>query len=256
MRLKGKVALITGGGSGIGRACALLFAKEGASVVVSDIRPAPAKDTEERIRDDGGDATSTTGDVSITSEVMEMVETTIKTYGKVDVLVNSAGVASRNAAGPNATPEELWDRLIEINLKGTFLVSYHTLPEMEKHGGGSIINLASIIGLVGHSKGFGSAFDPYPASKGGIIQFTRNMAIFCADKNIRVNCICPGYTRTELTKALTDDHEKVSILEQKHPMGRLGEPEDIAYAALYLGSDESSFVTGIPLVVDGGYTAQ
>ena len=256
MRLENKVALITGGGSGIGRECAVLFASEGAKIVVSDLRQPSAEETVKRVRAAGGEATSVIGDITVSADARKMVEATTDAYGKVDVLVNSAGVASRNAVGPDATPEELWDRLIEVNLKGTYLVCSHTLPEMEKQGGGSIINLASMIGLVGHAKGFGSAFDPYPASKGGVVQFTRNMAIHCAESNVRVNCLCPGYIRTELTKALTDDAERVAILEEKHPMGRLGKPEEVAYTALYLASDESSFVTGTPLVVDGGYTAQ
>ena len=256
MRLENKVALITGGGSGIGRECAVLFASEGAKIIVSDLRQPSADETVKRVRAAGGEATSVVGDITVSADARKMVEATTEAYGKVDVLVNSAGVASRNAVGPDATPEELWDRVIEVNLKGTYLVSSHTLPEMEKQGGGSIINLASMIGLVGHSKGFGSAFDPYPSSKGGVVQFTRNMAIHCAESNVRVNCLCPGYIRTELTKALTDDPERVAILKEKHPMGRLGKPEEVAYAALYLASDESSFVTGTPLVVDGGYTAQ
>ena len=256
MRLNNKVALISGGGSGIGRACAILFATQGAKVVVADISSESASTTAETINNTSGYAISVEGDVTSNVDVRRIVDKAVSMYGKIDILVNSAGVSSRNAVEEDATAEEKWDRTIEVNLKGTFLVSAQTLPVMEKHGGGSIINLASIIGLVGHSKGFGSAFDPYPSSKGGVVQFTRNMAIHCADNNVRVNCICPGYVRTELTEKLTSDPEKVRLLEDKHPIGRLGNPEDIAYGALYLASDESSFVTGSSLVIDGGYTAQ
>ena len=256
MRLENKVALITGGGSGIGRATALLFSAEGARVVVSDRDAERAEDTVGQVMADGGAAAAVSGDVSLSSDAERMVQTAVDSYGKLDVLVNSAGVSARNALGPGATPEEIWDRVIDINLKGTYLVSWHAVPHMKRSGGGSIINLSSIIGLVGYGQGLGGGFNPYPPSKGGVVQFTRNLAIDCAIDNIRVNCICPGYTETSLTEWLTSDPEVRQALIQRHPMGRLGRPEEIAYAALYLASDESSFVTGIPLPVDGGYTAQ
>jgi NAD(P)-dependent dehydrogenase (short-subunit alcohol dehydrogenase family) len=145
---------------------------------------------------------------------------------------------------------------MDVNLKGTYLVSWYAVPEMERSGGGSIINLASTMGLVGYPEGMGGGFNPYGPSKGGVVQFTRNLAIDCAKRNIRVNCICPGYVETNLTRSLTDDPEMRARLEGRHPMGRLALPEEIAYAALFLASDEASFVTGAPLIVDGGYTAQ
>jgi NAD(P)-dependent dehydrogenase (short-subunit alcohol dehydrogenase family) len=256
MRLKDKVALITGGGSGIGRATAELFAREGAKVVVSDLNEAPALETVEVIKARGGEATAVTGDVSRSRDAEMMVRAAVQSYGRLDILVNSAGVSARNAMPPGASPEDVWDRVIDVNLKGTYLMSWFAVPEMERAGGGSIINLASIMGLVGYPVGMGGGFNPYNPSKGGVVLFTRNLAIDCARKNIRVNCICPGYVETNLTRVLTDNPETRKQLEQRHPMGRLGRPEEIAYAALFLASDESSFITGAPLVVDGGYTAQ
>ncbi len=256
MRLEGKVALITGGGSGIGRATAELFAREGASVVVSDLHGPAAEETARAVGGSGGEAIVVTGDVSVSADAERMVSTATEAHGRLDVLVNSAGVSARNALPEGASPEQVWDKVMDVNLKGTYLVSWFAVPAMERSGGGSIINLSSIMGLVGYPKGMGGGFNPYVPSKGGVLQFTRNLAIDSADKNIRVNCICPGYVETNLTSALTGDEELRRVLESRHPMGRLGKPEEIAFAALYLASDESAFVTGAPLVVDGGYTAQ
>jgi len=256
MRLESKVALITGGGSGIGRACAEMFAREGARVAVSDISLERAQATTQFVTSHGGDAIAISGDVSVGDDAQNMVSATVEKFGKLDVLVNSAGVSARNAMPKGSSPEEVWDKVIDVNLKGTYMVSWHAMPEMAKSGGGSIINLSSIMGLVGYPVGMGGGFNPYNPSEGGVLQFTRNLAIDSASKNVRVNCICPGYVETDLTSALTKDAEALSRLETLHPIGRLGQPEEIAYAALYLASDESGFVTGTPLVVDGGYTAQ
>ncbi|HIM16367.1 MAG TPA: glucose 1-dehydrogenase [Dehalococcoidia bacterium] len=256
MRLESKVALITGGGSGIGRACAEMFAREGARVAVSDISLERAQATTQFVTSHGGDAIAISGDVSVGDDAQNMVSATVEKFGKLDVLVNSAGVSARNAMPKGSSPEEVWDKVIDVNLKGTYMVSWHAMPDMAKSGGGSIINLSSIMGLVGYPVGMGGGFNPYNPSKGGVLQFTRNLAIDSASKNVRVNCICPGYVETDLTSALTKDAEALSRLETLHPIGRLGQPEEIAYAALYLASDESGFVTGTPLVVDGGYTAQ
>ena len=256
MRLESKVALITGGGSGIGRACAEMFAREGARVAVSDISLERAQATTQFVTSHGGDAIAISGDVSVGDDAQNMVSATVEKFGKLDVLVNSSGVSARNAMPKGSSPEEVWDKVIDVNLKGTYMVSWHAMPEMAKSGGGSIINLSSIMGLVGYPVGMGGGFNPYNPSKGGVLQFTRNLAIDSASKNVRVNCICPGYVETDLTSALTKDAEALSRLETLHPIGRLGQPEEIAYAARYLASDESGFVTGTPLVVDGGYTAQ
>ena len=258
MRLENKVALVTGGGSGIGRATAILFAREGARVAVADLQADAAQRTADAISDSGGDAVTACGDVSKSGDAKLMVDAALDAYGNLDILVNSAGVSPRNATAPDATPDEIWDRVLAVNLTGTYLVSRHAVPHMQRDGGGSIINLASIIGVVGYAADIPSVlggFNPYPPSKGGVLQLTRQMALSHAGDNIRVNCICPGYVESNLTVGLTRDPEMYARLVSKHPIGRLGQPEEIAYAALFLASDESSFVTGAPLMVDGGYTA-
>ena len=252
MRLKDKVALVTGAGSGIGRAVVNLFACEGASVVASDISLDNARAA---IRDIEG-AVALSGDVSIAEDAERMVQAAVNEFGRLDILVNSAGVTARNALPEGASPEAVWDKVIDVNLKGTYLVSWSAVPEMEKSGGGSIVNLASTMGLVGYPVGLGGGFNPYPPSKGGVVQFTRTLAIDSARKNIRINCLCPGYIETNMTSALTGNPETMSKLTELHPMGRLGRPEEVASAALYLASDDSTYVTGAALTVDGGYTAQ
>ncbi len=252
MRLEDKVALVTGAGSGIGKACAILFGAEGAKVCVADTDEERARDTVESI---DGDAMFVTGDVASDEDVNRMVQETVDAYGKVDVLVNSAGINDRQL--PEAySHEEVWDRVMSVNLKGTFLMCWHVVPEMLRTGGGSIINLSSIMGLVGSELTGAKGFSAYVPSKGGVLQFTRNLALEHAKNNIRVNCICPGYTHTSLTQPLEGNRELYEKIRVRHPMGRFGEAEEIAYAALFLASDESSFVTGVPLPVDGGYTAQ
>ena len=254
MRLKDKVALVTGGGSGIGHATAVLFAAKGAKVVVSDLNEANAFETVAEIKAQEGAATALTGDVSRNSDAETMVRRAVETYGTLDVVVNCAGVIAGKALPKGASPEEVWDRVMEVNLKGTYLVTWHAVRTMEQSGGGSIINIASINGLVGYPIGLGGGFDAYVPSKGGVVQFTKNLAIDYGKKNIRVNCICPGHIDTNLIREFVQ--ERREWLEQRYPMGRIGRPEEIAYAALFLASDESSFVTGAPLIVDGGYTAQ
>ena len=256
MRLKGKSALITGAGSGIGRATAIRFAAEGALITASDISGTSAIETVATIREAGGEATIANGDVADDGEANGMVQAAIDAYGRLDVVVNSAGISSRNALSEGASHETVWDKVMDVNLKGTYLVSWHAVPEMARSGGGSIINLASIMALVGYPVGMGGGFNPYNASKGGVLQFTRNLAVDLARKNIRVNCICPGYVETNMTQPLTENPESYEALKGRHPMGRLGQPDDIANAALFLASDEAAFVTGAPLIVDGGYTAQ
>ena len=253
MRLEGKVALITGAGSGIGRATAVRFATEGARVVASDISEASAAETVAQIGEAGGEATAIGGDVVSSADAQAMVQAAVEAYDRLDVLLNSAGVSGRIEG---ATHEDVWDKVMDVNLKGTYLVSWHAVPEMEATGGGSIINIGSIMSLVGYPVGMGGGFNPYNASKGGVLQFTRNLAVDLARKNIRVNCICPGYVETNMTRRLTENPESYEFLKERHPMGRLGQPDDIANAALFLASDEAAFVTGAPLIVDGGYTAQ
>ena len=255
MRLKDKVALITGAGSGIGRETATLFAEEGADVVAADLTVATVQETVDAITYAGGQAVALTGDVTVSADAEKMVAQAVETFGKLDLLVNSAGLTSRHSSLEGASPEEAWERVIEVNLKGTYMVSWYAVPEMERAGGGSIINLASIMGLVGYPVGIGGGFNPYPPSKGGVVQFTKTLAVDSARKNIRVNCLCPGFIETNLTSGLTSDPEMLAKLNSLHPMGRLGQPREVANVALYLASDDSRHVTGTALTVDGGYTA-
>ena len=248
MRLKSKVAIVTGAGSGIGEATALTFAKEGARVTVADVVDSAGNDTVEQIRAAGGDAKYVHTDVTSASDIQGMVSTTISNYGKLDVLFNNAGIAMRLAVAD--LPEDDWDRCIDINLKGAYLGSKYAIPAMIANGGGSIINTASIYGIVG-----GPNRAAYVASKGGVVNLTRGMALDYAETNIRVNCICPGYTDTPIIQNIVETPAKYKALADQHPLGRLAKPLDIAYGALYLASDESAFVTGIALPIDGGYTA-
>lgn len=255
MRLNGKVAIVTGAASGIGEATALLFAEHGARVVTSDIDVGGSERTAVTIAERGGNAISVPGDVTDSDEAQLIVNRAVEEYGALHILVNSAGITARSL--PASTPQEdVWDKVIEVNLKGTYLMALYSVPEMEKAGGGSIVNLGSIMSVVGYPPEWKSGFNPYPVSKGAVLQFTRNLAIDMASKNIRVNCIGPGFTETPLTRSLTVDADMRAFLEERHPMGRLGKPEDVAYAALFIASDEASFMTGSYLPVDGGYTAQ
>ena len=254
MRVAGKVALISGGAGGIGAATAKLLASEGAAVVIGDLLEDEGRATEALIAESGGKALFVNLDVTSEESWQNAVQAAVSSFGKLDILVNNAGVSHR--AGVEETTTEAWDKVMDVNLKGTYLVSWFAVPEMEKSGGGSIVNLASIMGVVGYPAEMGGGFNPYAPSKGGVLQFTKNLAIDSARKNIRVNCLCPGYVETNLIARLTDDPESKAALEARHPMGRLGRPEEIAKAALFLASDDASYITGAPLMVDGGYTAQ
>ena len=255
-RLKGKTALITGGGSGIGAACARLFAEQGANVAVADLNESAAEDVVDSVNATGrGRAVGMQLDVTERPRCFAVVEDVVSEFGALDILVNSAGVSPR-AAPDTWDFEQTWDWVIAVNLKGSMMMSRAAVNHMRHQGSGSIVNLASIIGLVGYAEGMSDGFNPYPHSKGGIVQMTRDMGVALAKSGIRVNALCPGFTYSNLTKSLTDRPEMLAKLESLHPMGRLGEPMEIAYAALYLASDESSFVTGACLAVDGGYTSQ
>lgn len=255
MRLENKVALITGAASGIGEATAELFAAEGASVVVSDVSEAAARDVVQRIEDAGGEAALIAGSVADRATVERIVSGTVERYGRIDILVNSAGVTRRHAP-ENADFDEQWEFVMGVNLRGTMLMCKFASDEMKKTGGGAIVNLASVYGLVGRPESLGDGFDPYTQSKGGVVQLTREMGVTMARDGIRTNCLCPGFVHTNLTTRLTEDPETLAKLEALHPMGRLGEAHEIAKAALFLASDDASFVTGAVLSVDGGYTAQ
>lgn len=254
MRLENKVAIVTGAGSGIGRATAILFAKEGAKVVVAEINREPGQGTAEQIKKTGGDATFLQVDVSRSADIEKMVQTAVSTYGKLDIIVNNAG-----AAGDvwDKTTEEDWHRLIDINLTSVFLGCRYAIPEMKKQGGGCIVNIASIAGIIGVP-----TLVAYCATKGGVVLLSKSLAKMLGRDNIRVNCICPGPTETGLTLAFLghpataeEEREKRMARLASIPLGRWAQPEEIASTILFLVSDEASFVTGVTFPVDGGCTA-
>ena len=248
MRLEDKVAIITGAASGIGKATAKLFAAHGAKVVVADIDEDGGNQTVTDIQDAGNEAIFVQTDVTVKADTDQMVAQTLKIYGKLDILLNSAGIAMRLPVAE--LPEEDWHRCLDVNLNGVFLCAKAAIPAMQKNGGGSIINMSSIYGIVG-----ADVRAAYVASKGAVTNLTRGMALDYAEDNIRVNCICPGFVETPLVAGVIKTPDEYQKLANKHPMRRLGQPEEIAYGALYLASDESVFVTGIALPIDGGYTA-
>ena len=252
MRLKDKVVLVTGAGSGIGRATSILFRNEGAMICASDISKESLEQTMDALKNK---AVPIINDVSDDESAKSSIRTVIDSFGRIDVLVNCAGVNDRQIQDESSQVRK-FDQVISVNLKGTYLMCWYALPEMLKGGGGSIINLASIMGLVGSEYTGVSGFSAYVSSKGGVVQLTRNLAIEYAKHQVRVNALCPGYVDTNMTRPLHDNPELLEKIRQRHPIGRLGRPEEIAHAALFLASEESSFITGIAMPVDGGYTAQ
>ncbi|MCA9922653.1 MAG: glucose 1-dehydrogenase [Anaerolineales bacterium] len=251
MRLQNKVTLITGSSSGIGRATALLFAQEGAKVVAVDINDEGGSETIDMIKKAGGTATYVHADVSNAAECKAMVQAAEETYGKLDVMFNNAGISHAHDDDAVNTSEDVWDLTFAINVKGVFLCCKYGIPALKRAGGGSIINTASFVALVG-------AATPqlaYTASKGAVLSMSRELATIHARENIRVNALCPGPLRTELLMKYLNTPEKKQRRLVHVPMGRFGEADEIAKAALYLASDESSFVTGTSFMVDGGITA-
>ncbi len=251
MRLKDKVALITGAGSGIGRESALLFAREGAQIVVADINEAGGQETVARILEDGGDAAFVRADVSRAEDCQRMVAVAEERFGKLNVLFNNAGIMHAQDGDAESTSEEIWELTMRINLKGVFLGCKYGIPALRRAGGGSVINVASFVALLGAA----TPQIAYTASKGGVLSMSRELAVIHARENIRVNALCPGPLRTELLMKVLDTEEKRQRRLVHIPMGRFGEAREIAYAALFLASDESSFVTGATFTVDGGITA-
>jgi len=253
LRLKGKVSIITGAASGIGRATALLFAMEGAKVVVADRDSIAGEEIVKMIKEKGGKGIFVQVNVTKASDVKRMIETALEKYGTLDVLHNNAGTNLRVTT--TEMKEKDWDMVINVNLKGVFLGCKYAIPIMMKQRSGVIINTASTFGFVGTP-----GFSAYCASKGGVVAFTKAIALEVAPYNIRVNCICPGTIETPMTKRLWAESGKPNEMRAarltSHPIGRLGTPEDIALTALFLASDESSFITGSAIFVDGGYTAQ
>ncbi|MDF7819470.1 glucose 1-dehydrogenase [Runella sp. MFBS21] len=250
MRLKDKVALITGGSSGIGRETALLFAQEGAAVVVADINEA-AKETVELIEKQGGKAAYIRTDVSKASDCENMVAFAEQTFGKLNIIFNNAGIMHSDDDNAITTEESVWDLTMNINVKGVFFGCKYAIPALRRAGGGSIINTASFVALLGAA----TPQIAYTASKGAVLSMSRELSVIHARENIRVNALCPGPLRTELLMKFLNTEEKKQRRLVHIPMGRFGEAKEMAYAALYLASDESSYVTGTEFLVDGGITA-
>jgi len=251
MKLEGKICIITGAASGIGRASALLFAREGGTVVVADLNEADGKRTVTDIQSEGGQASFVRADVSRPQEVEGMIAHALSEHGRIDVLYNNAGV---DFMGPiHRTSEEVWNHIIDVNLKGTFLGMKYAIPHMKERRRGTIVSTSSIAGLIG-SSGLGA----YNAAKGGVVLLTKHVAVEYGRFGIRANCVCPGVIETPMTQLLREDEGAADIREAMkslYPVKRFGSPEEVAWAALFLASDVSSFVNGVALAVDGGLTA-
>jgi NAD(P)-dependent dehydrogenase (short-subunit alcohol dehydrogenase family) len=247
---KDKVVLVTGGSYGIGRAAAIGFARKGAKVSIADLDVERGQETLRRIKEAGGKAIFVKTDVSSEEDVKAMVEKTVQTYGKLDCAFNNAGIHKQFVSTIDFSAED-WEEMINVNLKSVWLCMKYEIPQMLKQGKGSIVNTSSAAGLVGAPSN-----PAYPASKHGVVGITKSTALEFARKGIRVNCVCPGPTRTGMNEALVAaSPEIVKAMDQKVPMGRIGEPEEVAAAAIFLCSDEASYITGHALPVDGGIVA-
>jgi NAD(P)-dependent dehydrogenase (short-subunit alcohol dehydrogenase family) len=253
MRLSGKIAFITGAGMGQGREGALLFAEEGARVAVADVNGEAAAETARLIAQAGGEALALVGDVGVERDVERMIRETVARFGALHVLYNNAGVLWKDVdRSVLETSEESWDRVQAINLKGPFFVAKHGIPHLVRAGGGSVINVGSVSALCG----FTVAQDSYTSAKGALISLTRSLAIQFARQNVRCNIIHPGIIETPMQAPYLADPAKRRAFEEGIPLGRIAKPREIAYVALFLASDESSYVTGAEIVADGGFTAQ
>lgn len=253
-RLKDKVALITGGGAGIGKATALLFAEEGAKVVITGRREKTLNETAMEADKGAPPISCIISDVSSAPDCKAAVDRTVNEFGRIDILFNNAGVCYK--ANTHETPTELWDETFDVNVKGTYLMSKYTIPHMIEQGSGSIVNNSSILGLKASPAGFAA----YSASKGAVNQLTRSMALEYADRGIRVNAVCPGTTYTPMMDELFNEWGEWEIGQKRyisvHPIGRLARPEEIAHAVLFLCEDRVKFITGAMLSVDGGMSAK
>src|SRR5262245_27650249 len=251
MKLNDQVAIVTGGSSGQGRATALLFAQEGAKVIIGDINQQGATETAQLItRHEGGQALAVKADVTKRNDVQNMIDTALKQYGRLDILLNNAGATLFK--GIDDTSEEEWDRIINTNLKSIFLCCKAAIPAMRKTGGGSIVNIASVAGLMGMPAHF-----VYCAAKAGAIHMTKSLALDHGHENIRINCICPGGVRTPMLGEVIDvnDSAQIDRIGRQHALGRIAEPEEIARVSLFLCTPDASFMTGAAVTVDGGIAA-
>lgn len=248
-RLEGKVAIITGAANGIGREASLLFARQGAKIVAVDLKE--AQEIVDAIKKEGGDAVFVQADVSKASDCENMVKMAEKTYGKVNVLFNNAGIMHSDDGGATDTDEKIWDLTMNVNAKGVFLGCKYGIPALRRAGGGAIINTASFVAILGAA----TSQVAYTASKGAVLSLTRELAVIHARENIRVNALCPGPLKTELLMSFLNTEEKKQRRLVHVPMGRFGEANEIAQSALFLASNESSYVTGSTFLVDGGITA-
>lgn len=250
-RLEGKVALVTGAGSGIGRATALAFGREGARVLVSDVNAQGGEETVRMIQEGGGEALFAKADVRKAAEVEAMVARAVEAWGRLDCAFNNAGIAEARASVVDLEEED-WQRTMEIDLKGVWLCMKYEIPHMLRQGGGAIVNTASVVGLVA------AKYQPaYVAAKHGVIGLTRAAALEYAEQGVRINAVCPGAVRTPaLEWYIGGDPRVEGLLVSQHPIGRLGQPEEIAQAVVFLCSDAASFITGHALVVDGGMVIQ
>lgn len=251
MRLKDKVAVITGAAGGIGKESALLFASEGASLVLADVNDTDCREVVREITESGGQAVFVHADVSDAKDCQAMIQVAENQYGKLNILFNNAGIMHGEDGDSQYTEEDVWDLTMKINLKGVFLGCKYGIPALCRAGGGSIINTASFVAIVGAA----TPQVAYTASKGGVLALTRELAVIHARENIRVNALCPGPLRTELLMKFLNTEEKKQRRLVHVPMGRFGEAFEMAKAALFLACDESSYVTGSDFMVDGGITA-
>src|SRR5215510_11459903 len=250
-RVEGKVALVTGGASGIGRATALTFAREGAKLVIADMNEEGAQQTVHMITEKGGEAIFVRTDVSKAVEVQALISQAVATYGRLDCAHNNAGISGGGRALTADYSEDTWHQVIAVNLTGVWLCMKYEIPQMLRQGGGVIVNTASVAGLIG-----GQGLAAYVASKHGVVGLTKTAALEYAHQGIRVNCVCPGVIHTPMTARGLGDPERRRRIIASEPLGRVGTPEEVAEAVVWLCSDAASFVTGHTMTVDGGFVAQ
>ena len=245
MDFNGKIAIVTGGSSGIGKATVQLLLKQGAKVIVLDLKPIDINVNKE---------TLFYYDIDVTDEnqVSSLIRIISEKFNLINILINSAGVTARNAFDQEVSEYELWKKVLEVNLNGTYLVSREVVKVMIEQNHGSIVNLSSIMGQVVYPEYLNSLTSPYPISKGGIVQYTKNLASFVGNKNIRVNCVSPAFIYTDLTKNILDDEFIGTKLKDQHPMKRFGTPEEVAETICFLASEDAAYINGINLPVDGG----